>query len=202
MTDYPEFFKTLPVVTLHDPLAALLGAAHEGAFTYTYLDAVKLTGHSCPTVAGAFLMTLSGLDTLYGSERKCRGCIEVTLRGHRHEGVNGVIGSVIGMITGAAGEEGFKGISTLHARASLLTFDPDQKESVRMRRTDTGQSVVLTYDPARASAVPIDAQLKHDALGGNAEAMKRFGILWQEQVRHIFEAASECVTCKEATDEC
>jgi len=192
---HPEFFKTLPEITLHDPLAMLLGAAKEGMLTYTYADAVKLAGHSCPTVAGAFLMARFGLDTLFPGQNKERGSIAVTLRGARHEGVNGVIGSVIGMITGAAAEEGFKGIGALHARASLLTFDPDQKEPVRMRRIDTGEGVALTYDPGQAKTVPIDVQLKSDALGGDADAMMRFGLLWQEQVRCIFEAASECVVC-------
>mgnify|MGYP003492414693 FL=1 len=42
---------------MRDPLAELLGAAEGGRLEYTYADAVKLTGHSCPTVAGAWLAT-------------------------------------------------------------------------------------------------------------------------------------------------
>ncbi len=37
-------------INLYDPLAELLGAG-DGRFTYTYDDAVKLSGHACPTVA-------------------------------------------------------------------------------------------------------------------------------------------------------
>ena len=49
---------------MHDRLAEFLGAADGGVIEYRYVDAVKLAGHSCPTVAGAYLLTskvLSGL---------------------------------------------------------------------------------------------------------------------------------------------
>ena len=62
---YPAFFDAVPTLTLHDPLADLLGAVSDGLMTYGYTDAVKLAGHSCPTVAGAYLMTLKALGRLY-----------------------------------------------------------------------------------------------------------------------------------------
>ena len=55
-THFPAFFQDIPPLTLRDPLAALLGAAEGGLIDYRYADAVKLAGHSCPTVAGAWLM--------------------------------------------------------------------------------------------------------------------------------------------------
>ena len=48
---FPEFFKQVPDITLADPLADFLGAAEGGLLRYGYADAVKLAGHSCPTVA-------------------------------------------------------------------------------------------------------------------------------------------------------
>ena len=42
---------------MRDPLARFLGAAEDGVIEYTYADTVKLAGHSCPTVASAYLMT-------------------------------------------------------------------------------------------------------------------------------------------------
>lgn len=50
---YPAFFDEVEPIVLYDPLAEFLGAATAGRVEYTYLDAVKLAGHSCPTVAGA-----------------------------------------------------------------------------------------------------------------------------------------------------
>ena len=46
-----------PAIAVYDALAAFLGACDDGLITYRYIDAVRLAGHSCPTVAGAYLMT-------------------------------------------------------------------------------------------------------------------------------------------------
>lgn len=62
---FPAFFAAAPTLTVRDPLAQFLGATADGAITYGYADAVKLAGHSCPTVAGAYLMVLQGLAELY-----------------------------------------------------------------------------------------------------------------------------------------
>lgn len=53
----PAFYEQVAPVVLHDALAQTLGATLDGLIEYRYLDAVKLAGHSCPTVAGAWLMT-------------------------------------------------------------------------------------------------------------------------------------------------
>lgn len=50
---YPAFFDDVPAIRLYDPLAEFLGAVDDGVIEYRYLDAVKLAGHSCPTVASA-----------------------------------------------------------------------------------------------------------------------------------------------------
>jgi len=51
---YPAFFDEVETITLHDPLAEFLGSASDGRIKYAYVDTVKLAGHSCPTVAGAY----------------------------------------------------------------------------------------------------------------------------------------------------
>jgi hypothetical protein len=63
-TQSAPLFPLEPAITLYDPLGELLGAG-EGVFTYTFDDAVKLSGHACPTVAGAFLLVKVALDRLY-----------------------------------------------------------------------------------------------------------------------------------------
>ncbi|MEO7008635.1 MAG: hypothetical protein ABI156_05745 [Caldimonas sp.] len=50
----PAFFDQAPFIVMHDALAQTLGATQDGLIEYRYLDAVKLAGHSCPTVAGAW----------------------------------------------------------------------------------------------------------------------------------------------------
>ena len=67
--DFPEFFDKAPVVSLRDPLAVFLGASGSGKFTYSYADAVKLAGHSCPTVAGAYLMVRRGWASCMARKR-------------------------------------------------------------------------------------------------------------------------------------
>lgn len=54
--DFPDFFDKVPTISMREPLAKFLGASKSGIITYNYSDAVKLAGHSCPTVAGAYLM--------------------------------------------------------------------------------------------------------------------------------------------------
>ena len=78
---YPAFYDDVPRITLRDPLAEFLGAAEGGVIEYAYLDAVKLAGHSCPTVAGIYLMTLKALTFLYGEATPERGAIRVSFRG-------------------------------------------------------------------------------------------------------------------------
>ena len=61
---FPAFFDQAPVLVLRDALSELLGATPDGLIEYRYADAVRLAGHSCPTVAGAFLCARAGLREL------------------------------------------------------------------------------------------------------------------------------------------
>ena len=106
---FPDFFARIPAITLRDPLAELLGAAEGGLIAYSYADAVKLAGHSCPTVAGAWLMTVRALPALYGHEVPVRGEVQVAVGEPADSGFAGVMAAVAGLLTGAAGEGGFKG---------------------------------------------------------------------------------------------
>ena len=63
--NFPEFFESAPRITVRDPLARFLGAVEDGIIEYTYSDAVKLAGHSCPTVASAYLMTRAAMPVSY-----------------------------------------------------------------------------------------------------------------------------------------
>lgn len=183
----PAFFDALPAIVLADPLAETLGAAAGGVIEYRYLDAVKLTGHSCPTVAGAWLMTRAALARLYPGQVPRRGEIGVELRQGRDQGVAGVIASVAGLVTGAADEGGFKGLAGHFARHGLLRFGVAMQGEIRFTRLDTGGSVELSHRP---QVVPRPAglnELLRDALAPQASAGARraFADAWQGWVRAI-----------------
>jgi hypothetical protein len=177
-------------IALRDPLAQFLGAAEGGWLEYTYADAVKLTGHSCPTVAGAWLATRRALSELYPGETPERGAIRVGLRGRAEEGVTGVIASVAGLVTGAAGEGGFKGLAGRFERRGLLAFGAPIASELRFTRLDTGRSVDVDL-PRAASASPGLIAALRGALSPDASAEERegFASAWQARVAELLAAA-------------
>ena len=184
---FPEFFAHIPAITLRDPLAELLGAAEGGLIEYRFADAVKLAGHSCPTVAGAWLMTARALRALYGGEIPLRGNIKVALREELESGVSGVIASVAGLLTGAAGAGGFKGLGGRHSRRNLLQFGVAGVDGMVFTRVDTNDAVDCTLRLEKVPADPRLGNLLGAILDGVAdgEATRLFGELWQDRVRRI-----------------
>ena len=183
----PDYFDAAPAIVVIDPLAELLGAAEGGLIEYRYLDAVKLAGHSCPTVAGAWLMTRAALARLHPGATPRRGEIRVELRQPLAEGVAGVIGSVAGLVTGAAGEGGFKGLGGQHVRAGLLHHGVPMAGEIRFTRKDTGQAVEATH---RAQAVPrppglTELMRQATAPAATESVRQAFAQAWQGWVRRI-----------------
>ena len=185
----PDFFDQAPKITLRDPLAQFLGATPDGLLTYAYEDAVKLCGHSCPTVAGAYLMVLKGVQALYPNEIPERGNIEVAMRGGRSEGTVGVTASVAQLLTGAAPETGFGGVGPngRFSRRDLLSYDAEIEEEICLRRRDTGASVRVSFNGKIAPFAPEMREIMPLAVSGQAtaEQLARFGELWQQRVRTI-----------------
>ncbi len=185
--NYPNFFNEVETITLVDPLSNVLGAFEGGEITFTYLDVVKAAGHSCPTVAGAYLMTLKALKALYPHETPIRGNIKVSFKEPMQEGVAGVIGNVISQITGATDKSGFKGLNGKFARHSLMEFNAGLHSSARFTRVDTNVSVDLFYNPNVIPPLPDMQPLMQKVMSGSAEPedIKAFGIFWQERVERI-----------------
>lgn len=187
--DFPEFFAKAPVIALRDPLAVFLGASKTGTMRYAYADAVKLAGHSCPTVAGAYLMVRRGLSCLYGGDMPERGGIEVHLRDPRDQGTTGVIAAVATLITGAAPETGFGGIGPggRFGRRDLLRFDAPIDGLMALRRRDGGRGVTLDLDtsvvPAAREMQPLFPRVVAGQAGADEQA--RFAELWQERVERM-----------------
>lgn len=182
---FPDFFETAPRITVRDPLAQFLGAAEDGIIEYRYADAVKLAGHSCPTVASAYLMTRAALAALYPNALAERGGIRVELREDRLEGVTGVVANVVSMLTGATHDTGFKGIGGRFDRRKLLFFGVDLPGQMRFNRTDTGASVNVSARLDRMPADPRIPLLLPHCLAGTAspDEATLFQSLWQDRVR-------------------
>ncbi|MEW6778226.1 MAG: FmdE family protein [Bdellovibrionota bacterium] len=193
----------IPELLLRDPLAEFLGALGPGeTFSYSYDDAVKLSGHSCPTVAGSYLMTVVALQALYPGSIPVRGEIEVTIGGAASESTWGPISQVVAFLTGAAPETGFGGLGGKFRRKHLLRFDPALKGRLQFRRTDTGATVIVRYDPTAVPAPAEMGQLLGEALAEDAppQVRERFARLWQERVKAILAGDPKQVVTIERKD--
>ncbi len=192
---YPKFYDEVQTIKVKDPLSAVLGAFAGGEYEFNYLDAVKLAGHSCPTVAGAYIITAEALKALYGQETVIRGNIKVEFKENLQDGVAGVIGNVVSQITGATDKSGFKGLAGKFARHSLMDFNSNINSSARFTRVDNGKSVDVSYDPSSIMPSPSMQPLMQKMMSGNAEPseMKEFGELWQDRVERIFQNTNNVI---------
>lgn len=181
----PSFFDDVPRLTVQDPLARTLGAARDGILEYGFGDAVRLTGHACPTVATAYWLTFLALEHLFPGALPQRGGIKVEFRDDARAGSTGVIATVVQMLTGACGSSGFKGIGGRFARAGLIRNRPDLLDLLRFTRLDNGEAVDAGVDMAQVPADPaIEPLLKRCIAGKASEAEEaELGRLWQQRVR-------------------
>lgn len=183
-----EFFSQVPRIQLRDPLSEFLGAADDGVMEYGYADAVRLAGHSCPTVAGSYLMVRAALRALYGEEVPERGAIEISMSGAEGEGTTGVIAQVFTLLTGAAAQNGFHGIGGRFVRNGLLHYGSGNQSCIAgFKRMDTGAKVDVSMDLSSIPPAPNMRLLMGQAMApdATAEIRKAFGQVWQDRVRRL-----------------
>lgn len=156
-----DFFKDVPPIKMREPLAEILGAIEEnGIISYTYEDAIKVSGHACASVSCAYKATEVGLKALYGDDVPVRGGVEVAFSGGGTQGANGPIGQVISYLTGAAMEYGFQGLMGNYSRDNKFYFDENMDVPagvgfrVIFKRDDNGKMVEVLATP---SLLPLDA---------------------------------------------
>ena len=183
-------FAESPVIVCRDPLAEFLGVG-DGTLHYRFDDVVRLSGHACPTVAGAFLLVKRAFAELYDDgEVPERGGLRITVYGPAHEGVNGPISQVFTLLTGAAADNGFHGIAGSFARDGLLRFAaPDEGSSgtFTFERHSNGRRVTLAFD---SSPVLGSSRFRQGAQGlvgvrnglRPSEERPHFSALWREGV--------------------
>ncbi len=196
--NYPNFFDKVPKIELQDKLSDFLGAFEDGKVEISYLECVKLAGHSCPTVAGAYLMALYGLKALYGTELPQRGEIYISMKNSETEGVTGVICNVLSFITGANGAGGFKGLNGKMSRNNLIGYDVPMDAEVKLTRKDTDKSVLLSYDASSVKSDPMMQPLMAKCMQNIAtpQEKKEFGKLWQARTEAIL-FSDNLITIKE-----
>lgn len=180
-------------IQIRDPVAEALGVLEAGdPFEITYQDVVKAAGHSCPTASGAFRIVQVALDALYTDEVPVRSDIEVRAAGPRHDSTYGVMGRLISYMTGAAQEDGFGGLGDgLGDRRNLLLFDAFESDTpaptFRFRRTDTDETVEVTYHLSEVPDAGSVMAYLQDILAGSASDEQRdmFYEAWHGRVQVV-----------------
>jgi len=184
---YQSFFDDIKPIIVQDELAQFLGVNEDGILEISYLDIVKVAGHSCATVAGAYIMASEGLKELYRDELPKKGEIKVSLKRKAIENNTGVVGFVLSSITGASTDYGFGGLPTgKFNRRDTLIYNSNIDYDVVFTRLDTNESVGVNYYPGKAVN---PKQILMSAIGKNAtqEDKKSFPIRFQEMVKDVFD---------------
>ncbi len=184
---YPDFYNQVKTIKLYDPLSEFLGSFEDGIIEFNYTQIVQMAGHSCPTVAGAYIMTSKALEALYPNSIAERGNIKVEFKENIEEGVAGVIANVISNITGATRITGFKGIAGKYVRHSLMYFDAKIQSSARFTRMDTNKAVDVYYNSSSVGGSPLMQVLMQKIIAdmANNEEKIQFANLWQARVKAI-----------------
>lgn len=194
---FRDFFQEIKPIQFREPLAETLGALREegSALEYTFSDTVKMAGHACPTVAGAYSCCQQALERLYPGEIPVRGEISIRVYGEADEGVYGVMGQVFSFLTGAAPASGFRGLGPKFKRKDLLRFSPHKIDPQAMcfefQRLDTSKTVLVKFYPGKIPFPPNKVQRLGELLekvlweAATEEERREFQDLWMEKVRDM-----------------
>lgn len=193
--NYPKFYNDIKPIIFKDNLAHMLGAFEDGIIEFHYLDVVKAAGHSCPTVAGAYLLIQKAMDELYIGDRiPVRGDIEVFLKDDIKEGVTGVMANIFSHLTGATDLSGFKGLR--FNRTGLLHFNQKFNGDFKFKRIDSNREVRLNYDQSIIKSNPevIELMLLVEKKMATPQQLAEFKVLWQQRVEDIFKNADKVIS--------
>lgn len=154
--DQAYITKVAPIM-MTEPYFSIFGQT-AGPVPYTFEEAVKLSGHSCGAVAGAWIITQKALAVLYPNGAvPVRGQIAVQAPGAEDEWFVGVFGEVITFVTGASPHTGFNGaeygqVNNLFVRQNKMVYkdkptgqQPPMREWI-FTRLDTGAKVGVKFN--------------------------------------------------------
>lgn len=194
---FRDSLKKVKPIRLREPLAQTLGAlnGNGNVVDYSFIDVVKMAGHACPTVSGAYLCCQLALEKLYKDTIPVRGEISVTVYGEADESVYGVMAQVFSFITGAAQTTGFKGLGHRFKRKDLLKFSPEKIEPEAMcfefRRLDTDKAVLVKFYPQQIPFSEEKAKRLSQLLqpviweAATEQEIKQFQELWMAKVENM-----------------
>ncbi len=194
---FADFLQEVEPIRFREPLAETLGAINEkgAVLEYTFIDVVKMAGHACPTVAGAYLSCQQALEKLYPDEIPTRGEIAITVHGEPDEGVYGVMAQVFSFLTGAAPDTGFRGLGHRFKRKDLLKFNPEKIDPEAMcfefSRLDNGRGALVKFYPQQIPFAKEKAKRLGELLervlweAAKEEEKKEFQDLWMEKVKNM-----------------
>jgi len=190
---YLSFFDEIEKITLYDDLSKFLGVNDDGVIELSYVDIVKTAGHSCGTVAGAYLIALKGLKALYGESLPSRGEIKVEIKKAATDDNAGVVGCVLSNITGATTDYGFGGIpGGKYNRRELLFYEADIDADVCFTRLDTQEKVCVNYRPKKI-VNPMEILMSAIKPDAKAEDIKSFPVRFQAMVKTVFDNADKVI---------
>jgi hypothetical protein len=167
-------------IVLVDPLAALLGAVDGGRLNIaTWM--LSLAGHSCPTVACAWLMTGTALARLYPDGLLERGNAQRRTAQAADLGVTGSSPASPAW-SQAPQPKAASGLAGRHGRRNLLRFGVPMQGEIRYTRLDNGQTVELIHQPQAVPRPPGLTEQMRTALAPGADAAVRaaFAQSWQD----------------------
>jgi len=198
-----DYITQVPPIMMIEPYFEIFGQT-AGPVPYYYEEAVKLAGHSCGAVAGAWTITKKALEALYpNGEYPVRGQIFVEAPGAEDEWFVGVFGDVIMYITGAAPKTGFNGsdfaVNDLHVRQNKMIYTekptnqlPPMREWI-FTRLDTGAKVGVKFNLAIITPLSTPARVemgKKMALGqATPEEAADYIKYWNDRAFFVFENA-------------
>ncbi len=187
-----------------DPYFQIFGQS-QVAVPYTYENAVKLAGHSCGAVTGAWTITRKALEALYpNGEIPVRGQIAVEAPGAEDEWFVGVFGEVITFVTGAAPKTGFIGAEfgetdAVFVRQNKMVYPEEPTGTLPPKmewiftRLDTGKKVGVIFNLAVITpiATPERQEMgKKMALGeATPEEAADYIEYWNDRAKFVLENA-------------
>lgn len=199
-----DYITEVPPIMMVDPYFEIFGQSQEPV-PYYYEEAVKLAGHSCGAITGAWTITRKALEALYPEgEIPVRGQIAVEAPGAEDEWFIGVFGEVITFITGAAPKTGFNGAEfgqtdDLFVRQNKMVYTeeptnqaPPMREWI-FTRLDTGAKVGVKFNLAVITPIATDewkAMGKKMAAGeATPEEAAAYYKYWNDRAKFVLDNA-------------
>ncbi len=193
---YPDFFNNIETIKVYDDLSQFLWVNDDWLVELSYLDIVKTAGHSCGTVAWAYLVALEWLKALYKDELPKRWNIKVELRRNPLDDNAWVVWSVLSNVTWATIDFGFGWIpGGKYNRRDLLFFWADIEWDVCLTRLDTNEKVNITYTPWKI-VKPMEILKSAIMPGATQEDKDSFPVRFQEMVKTVLGNADKVIDIK------